>query len=434
MNFSLSCPCHARQVYLHSMVRDAHGRKMSKSLGNVIDPLHVIEGISLEQLHQTLMGGNLDAKEVEKAKAGQKQDFPEGIEECGTDALRFALMAYTSQARDINLDIKRVVAYRYWCNKLWNATKFAMMNIPGEFVPSLPAALDFASMPFCCRWVLSCLSRTADTTIKAMDKFEFSTATTAVYDFWQYRLCDVFIELMKPVMQGRDEAAKRAVQETLWICLDAGLRLLHPFMPFVTEELWQRLPRRADQAGVQSVMLADFPRPEPAWLSQELEDRMKYVEDLVGKIRSLRTQYGLTKQKPHVYVVSSDPARASLVAVTSVEVATLSQCAQVSVVEKAAVPLGCGVQIVDEATAAHMLLKGVLDPALEIQKLEKKGAEVQARREQLAKKMALPNYAEKTPEAVRESDADKLGKMDAELDQVQKAVADMTQLASDMTA
>jgi valyl-tRNA synthetase len=121
-----------KQVYLHSLVRDAHGRKMSKSLGNVIDPVNVIDGITLEELHATLDGGNLDPKEAEKARSGQKADFPDGIEECGTDALRFALVAYTSQGRDINLDIKRVVAYRHWCNKLWNAIRFAMMNLGPE--------------------------------------------------------------------------------------------------------------------------------------------------------------------------------------------------------------------------------------------------------------------------------------------------------------
>ena len=111
------------------MVRDAHGRKMSKSLGNVIDPISVIEGISLEALQKTLEGGNLDPKEIDKAKAGQKADFPDGIEECGTDALRFALVAYTAQGRDVNLDVKRVVGYRHWCNKLWNALRFCMMNL-----------------------------------------------------------------------------------------------------------------------------------------------------------------------------------------------------------------------------------------------------------------------------------------------------------------
>ena len=175
-----------KQVFLHSLVRDAHGRKMSKSLGNVIDPINVIEGITLDGLHGTLLGGNLDAKEVEKAKAGQTADFPDGIEECGTDALRFALVAYTSQGRDINLDIKRVVSYRHWCNKLWNAIRFAMINLggEGEFQPAEEGAVAVAVMPFNCRWILSRLSATTATIVKAMHAYDFSAATSAAYSWW----------------------------------------------------------------------------------------------------------------------------------------------------------------------------------------------------------------------------------------------------------
>lgn len=172
-----------KQVYLHSMVRDAHGRKMSKSLGNVIDPMHVIEGISLEGLHQTLMGGNLEPKEAETAKAGQKTDYPEGIAECGADALRFALISYTSQSGDINLDIKRVVAYRHWCNKLWNAIRFAMLNLPNDFAPS--ANLDVSNYPMACRWVLSRLSHTVQAAIEKFHAYDLGAATQAIYAFWQ---------------------------------------------------------------------------------------------------------------------------------------------------------------------------------------------------------------------------------------------------------
>lgn len=131
------------QVLLHAMVRDAHGRKMSKSLGNVVDPIDVTEGILLEDMHKKLLSGNLDPNEIEKAIAGQKKDFPNGISECGTDAMRFALCAYTSQGRDINLDINRVVGYRHFCNKLWNATKFALMNLGTDYAPLSSADVRF---------------------------------------------------------------------------------------------------------------------------------------------------------------------------------------------------------------------------------------------------------------------------------------------------
>jgi len=407
MGMALTDQVPFKQVYLHSMVRDAHGRKMSKSLGNVIDPIHVIEGISLEGLGETLEGGNLDQKEVAKAKAGQKVDFPDGIEECGTDALRFALCAYTSQARDINLDIKRVVAYRYWCNKLWNAIKFAMLNLDDAFVPQSPESLDVKSLPFACRWVVSRLNAAVSTTVSAMEVYNFSDATTAVYAFWQYEVCDVFIELMKPVMaKGPEaEAEKFATRTTLWLCLDYGLKLLHPFMPFVTEELWQRLPQPAGASVPASIMIADYPKPMDAWKDGAVEAEMAYAQDIVGKIRGLRSDYNLTKQKPHVYIACSSPERAASLTALSAEIATLTTSSAAEVLAHGApAPSSCGIKICDEATTVHMLLKGVLDPEIEIKRLEKKQSELANKAAALQKKMGMPSYEEKTPEHVKEAD------------------------------
>jgi valyl-tRNA synthetase len=239
------------------MVRDAHGRKMSKSLGNVIDPLEVINGVTLEQLHKRLEQGNLDAREVEKAKAGQKADFPDGIAECGADALRFALVAYTAQAVNINLDILRVVGYRQWCNKLWNVIRFAMTNLGSDFVPS--ATIRPSSLPLSCQWILSVLNKAIDKTVKGLESYQFSDATSALHSWWLYELCDVFIEVIKPTMFGNDEAAKKATKDTLWLCLDTGLRMLHPFMPYLTEELWQRLPQQEGSQPKLTICLAEYP-------------------------------------------------------------------------------------------------------------------------------------------------------------------------------
>ena len=270
MGLQLTGKCPFKQVFLHAMVRDAHGRKMSKSLGNVIDPLHVINGISLEALHATLAAGNLDPREASKAKAGQKADFPDGIEarrhrikasharlytlsldapppppslsrlvvhtaygraaaasifhalsralpadapagrarrarvqECGADALRFALCAYTAQGEHINLDMKRVVAYRHWCNKLWNAIKFGMQYLGPPFAPAEHAGAPPAGAPFACRWVLSRLASACAVVNPAFEAYDFATATQAVYAYWQGDVCDTFIELIKPTMRVR---------------------------------------------------------------------------------------------------------------------------------------------------------------------------------------------------------------------------------------
>lgn len=193
----------------------------------------------------------------------------------------------TFQARDINLDIKRVVAYRYWCNKLWNAIKFAMLNLGEAFAPVAPGGLDMKELPFPCRWIISRLNAAVTTTVTAMEAYDFSAATTALYAFWQYELCDVFIELMKPVMAKGGEAAaeKDATRNTLWLCLDHGLKLLHPFMPFVTEELWQRLPQPQSPSAPPSIMVADYPSSIDSWADEAAEGEMSYALDIIGKAR-----------------------------------------------------------------------------------------------------------------------------------------------------
>ncbi|XP_050394719.1 valine--tRNA ligase, partial [Patella vulgata] len=188
-----------KEVYLHAMVRDAHGRKMSKSLGNVIDPLDVIQGITLPELQQRLEDGNLDQKEMEKAKLGQKKDYPSGIPECGTDALRFALVAYTSQGRDINLDVLRVQGYRFFCNKLWNATKFALLSLGEDFKPTECFKLNGKEGEMD-KWILSRLSLAVELCTNGFASYDFPAVTTGCYNFWLYELCDWYLEYMKPII------------------------------------------------------------------------------------------------------------------------------------------------------------------------------------------------------------------------------------------
>jgi valyl-tRNA synthetase len=424
-----------KQVYLHAMVRDAHGRKMSKSLGNVIDPTNVIEGITLEKLHESLMGGNLDPKEVEKAKSGQKIDFPDGIEECGADALRFALVSYTAQGKDINLDIKRVVSYRHWCNKLWNAIRFAMMNLGDDFEPK--SAADFAAvakkLPFACTWILSRLSSATRTISDAMFAYDFSSATSSVYGFWQYELCDIFIELAKPLLNGDDETTKELTKQTLYVCLETGLRLLHPFMPFVTEELWQRLPAQASNMEQddypRSLMIAKYPTPVERWESSEIDANMTYMMSIVNKARSLRSDYGLNREKAELFVTASNPANLELLESIYLEIATLTTSSSVKAVSSSdQVPKGCGVVVLDDTTTIHLSLLGVLDVSKEIAKLEKNLESSIQRLSQLETKTSSDIYIQKTPADIQTADADRVAKLRAEIESLKHHIADFEQL------
>ncbi|KAJ4964063.1 hypothetical protein NE237_024002 [Protea cynaroides] len=412
------------KVYLHPMIRDAHGRKMSKSLGNVVDPLEVINGIQLEGLHKRLEEGNLDPKELVVAKEGQLKDFPNGIPECGADALRFALISYTAQSDKINLDIQRVVGYRQWCNKLWNAIRFAMTKLGTDYVP--PTRLVIESMPFCCKWILSVLNKAISKTVSSLESYEFSDAASAVYSWWQFQLCDVFIEVIKPYFAGADpsfESARSAARDALWICLDNGLRLLHPFMPFVTEELWQRLPQPQGNSSKESIMICEYPSFVKEWSNERIEDEMDVVEHVVRSLRSLLSE--LPPNERHArrpaFVLCRTDAIAEIIQSHDLEISTLASLSSMKVLgENDAVPAGCAVSIVNENLSVYLPLQGAVSAEAELEKLNKKREEIQKQKDKLTQQMNASGY-EKVPARIREDNMAKLNKLMQELEIVEEA-------------
>lgn len=415
------------EVYLHAVVRDAHGRKMSKSLGNVIDPLDVITGITLEGLHAQLLDSNLDPVEVEKAKQGQKADYPNGIPECGTDALRFALCAYTSQGRDINLDVNRILGYRHFCNKLWNAVKFAMKTLGDNFVPTERAQLC-GKESVADRWILSRLSAAVGLCDDGFKAYDFPAITTAIYNFWLYELCDVYLESVKPVVARAEEDGSSeqvlVCRQTLYTCLEVALRLLSPLMPFVTEELYQRLPRRRPQHDPPSVCVTAYPdSQEFCWHSEEVDREMDFVMTVVKTIRSLRADYNLTKTRADCYLQCIDSATVSLVEKYSLQIQTLSYSqAVLPVPASEAVPGGCAVAIASDRCTVNLMLKGLIDVEKEVAKLMTKKADLEKQMEKIKEKMAKSDYKDKVPAKVQEQDTEKLRQSQTELEKVKEAV------------
>lgn len=400
------------KVYLHPMIRDAHGRKMSKSLGNVIDPLEVINGVALKDLHKRLEEGNLDPTELETAKEGQAKDFPNGIPECGTDALRFALVSYTAQSDKINLDIQRVVGYRQWCNKLWNAIRFAMSKLGDDYIP--PAKIVPAAMPFSCKWILSVLNKAISKTVASLDSYEFSDAATAVYSWWLSQLCDVFIEVIKPYFTDNYPAyasARRFAQDTLWLCLDNGLRLLHPFMPFITEELWQRLPSKIDFTRKESIMICEYPSLVECWTNEDVELEMNIVESLVKSLRVLRSQ--LPPNERHERRAAFIRCRTNDACETiknhELEIATLATLSSLDVIsERDAAPVGCILEVINENFSVHLKLRGSINVDAERDKIKKKMEDIQTQCDGLQKKTSAPGYREKVPANIRGNNEAKL--------------------------
>ncbi|XP_050307402.1 valine--tRNA ligase [Anthonomus grandis grandis] len=409
-----------KDVYLHPIIRDAHGRKMSKSLGNVIDPMDVISGISLEDLHKQLYDSNLDPKEIDRAKAGQKQDYPEGIPECGTDALRFALCAMCS-GRDINLDILRIQGYRFFCNKIWNATRFALTYFASDFVA--PENLDLAGTESQMDlWMLSRAGSAVKNVNNGFENYDFVLATTAIYNLWLYDLCDVYLEYLKPVFFGSDETAKKAAMVTLYRALHIGLRLLSPFMPFITEELYQRLPRPKKVAEeIPSIHVEHFPKEEETYFNAEVERDVDFIQKVAKAIRSARSDYNLpNKTKTEAYLHTPDIPTSATLKKYSSALETLAYCSKTPVNEPS--PEGCTILTVSDKCEVHLLLKGLIEPAKEIQKIQKKVEFLQTTQKKLEQAMAVADYATKVPAEVQLSNSEKLTQTTTELARLDTAL------------
>ncbi|XP_039752970.1 valine--tRNA ligase isoform X2 [Pararge aegeria] len=404
-----------KEIYLHPMVRDAHGRKMSKSLGNVIDPVDVVRGITLEQLHAQLLESNLDPREIEKAKQGQKQDYPNGIPECGTDALRFALCAMT-QGRDLNLDIQRVQGYRFFCNKLWNAAKFALMYFPADtsykvHEPTLPPGLSSVD-----RWMLSKLALAVQKVNQGFQNYEFPSATTHCYNLWLYDLCDVYLEYLKPVFAQGSEDQKSAARRTLYTTLEYGLKLLSPFMPFITEELYQRLPRQ--DTSCPSICIAEYPtESDTPWRSEDLEANVETALKIVHLIRSTRSEYNLTnKQKTTAHLVTSGD---------QLEIRELFHKLQSlanSELSEEHPPSGCSILTVSDKIEVHLVLKGLIDPQKEITKLDKKKETLSQTINKLQQAISAEDYTTKVPVEVQKLNSEKLTQSQGEMERLQAAI------------
>jgi valyl-tRNA synthetase len=295
-----------KTVFLHAMVRDKHGEKMSKTKGNVVDPLHLIHGARPAEI-----------PEDERAPYRMLfEDFPEGVAPQGADALRLTLAVYAAQGRDVRLDVKRVEGYRAFLNKLWNASKFSLMHLrPAEGAGWEPKPLDVGSQRLspADRWILGRLQAVTQEVQAALDGFQLNEAAQALYRFVWNELCDWYIELSKPVLYGGAEAAELdgdqdAARTTLAHVLEQTLRLLHPITPYVTEEIWQVLPKAGAQPA--SLCVAAWPQVrEEHRFAQETAD-MELAIALISQLRTIRSETGVkpSAQIPVLWLLSDDPA------------------------------------------------------------------------------------------------------------------------------
>eukprot|EP01127_Copromyxa_protea_P024789 TRINITY_DN996_c0_g1_i2.p1 TRINITY_DN996_c0_g1~~TRINITY_DN996_c0_g1_i2.p1 ORF type:complete len:704 (-),score=234.47 TRINITY_DN996_c0_g1_i2:36-2147(-) len=414
------------EVLLHSLVRDKNGKKMSKTSGNVIDPIDVIEGITLEELHETIRKGNLRKDKQEEAIKTQKKDFPKGISECGTDALRFALCAYTAQGKDINLDVARVEGYRAFCNKIWQATKLGFMFLGASFVP----AVDNKTKPegLYDQWILAKLAKTIKDVTESWTTYDFSSATSAIHSFFLYSFCDIYLEAVKATMfspEGQNEEQKAMHRETVYTVLEESFRLLHPFMPYLSEELWQRLPRRPSSVPAQkTISYTNYPLPSTSehWENASAVEDVEFLNSLNAKLRSACATYGIIKKKTAtVTTVVTDQARHKLITSQLSTIVALSFLKELIVLETEVIPSEAATEIVDATCTLYIHLQGI-DAKKELVKLDKSKANLTKQIEALTKKQQDERFIEKAPENVKIQIAENLAQFTLELAGVQRAI------------
>ena len=418
------------EVYCHSLIRDAEGRKMSKSLGNVIDPLDIIRGITLDDLHKTLYTGNIDASEIERAKSYQKSAFPKGIEECGADALRFTLVNYTTGGGDIAFDVREIEAKRRFCNKIYQATNFALGRLGEGFSPDATLT-DNTSRSLAEKWILHRLNFVAKEVNHAIEKRDFSVSAGTLYQYWFTQLCDTFIENSKYILTPEaPEDERKSAQQTLYTAIEGGLLLMHPLMPFVTEHLWQKLPRRKGDT-TESIMIAKYPEFTKELDAPEEAEKYEFIMDIASGVRSLLAQYGFKEPGDLIVQTYSESAfKTCSEEKKSIKSLGGKYAGEIEILPPAAdslPPAGCALQSINAEAAVYLKIVGRIDIADELKKREKSIDDAKARADKSRKIMSGVGW-EKANEGTRKKEQEKLQDAESEVNRLEEAVKDLERL------
>ncbi|KAK3588285.1 hypothetical protein CHS0354_009300 [Potamilus streckersoni] len=383
------------QVLFHGILRDAHGRKMSKSLGNVVDPMDVINGILLEDLQKKLHCSNLDEAEIKKAKEGQRHDFPDGIPECGADALRFTLCSYDFKSAEINMDINHVQSNRHFCNKIWQGYNFVASKLEG-FTPS-PIFMPCGSESPVDMWILSRLSHMIESCDQYFKSHDLHFVTKALRNFWIGEFCDMYVECIKPVFLSEREEMKNSTRELLHFCVDTYLRALSPFMPFLSEELFQRLTPRGDN-WPESICVSTYPDPKKyIWNDPVIDLEVSLVKEICTGALSLMEDYQLKKGTADVCVCVSDKKWLQILPKHIDQLRILSRAKSVTVHQVLdTIQDGVAISIIRPEIQVQIELKGLVDPQKELEKFHKKLQKEEETLVSLVKKTETKKFQEHT--------------------------------------
>ncbi|PJG42766.1 valyl-tRNA synthetase [Acinetobacter tandoii] len=414
-----------KTVYVHGLVRDGEGQKMSKSKGNVLDPLDLIDGVDLETLVQKRTTGLMNPKQAAKIEKSTRKEFPEGIQAYGTDAVRFTFCALANTGRDIKFDMKRVEGYRNFCNKIWNATRFVLMNVEGQTVGQT-ARPDLWELPE--QWIISRLQKAEAAVQQAFATYRLDLAAQAIYDFIWNEYCDWYVELTKPVLNDAEvsEERKAEVRRVLLAVMEASLRLAHPIMPYLTEEIWQTL---APMLGIQgeTIMTAAYPVPAQEKINEQAEADMQWLQGLIGAVRNIRGEMGLGNARL-LPVLLQNTTEAEKAQITRIEALfkALAKVESITFLADAEQPPLSSSSVVGHVSV-FVPMKGLIDPKAELGRLQKDLDKVQKQHDQIATKLGNEGFVAKAPAAVVEGEKAKLAEF---ADQLAKIKANMEQIAA----
>lgn len=402
-----------KTVYVHGLVRDSQGHKMSKSKGNVLDPLDIVDGITLDELLAKRTSGMMQPKLAEKIAKQTRAEFPDGIASYGTDALRFTFCSLASTGRDIKFDMGRVEGYRNFCNKLWNATNFVLENTDGKDCGAHGEAVDLSPVD---RWILSALQRTTQDVTRHLDQFRFDLAAQSLYEFIWDEYCAWYLELVKPVLWDENAPLERqrGTRRTLVQVLEAILRLAHPMIPFITEEIWQRINTLAGKSG-DTLMLQPWPDVDENQLDAAAESDIEWVKQLMLGVRQIRGEMKISMAKRIDVVLvnanADDQRRLSAFEPLLAKLAKLESVRLLAAGEEA--PLAATTLVGEMEVLVPMA--GLIDKDAELARLDKELARLQGEVARVGGKLANEGFVAKAPEAVLEKERAKLAEAEQAL-------------------
>ncbi|MGL6054434.1 MAG: valine--tRNA ligase [Vibrio metschnikovii] len=394
-----------KTVYVTGLIRDENGDKMSKSKGNVLDPIDMIDGIDLESLVEKRCGNMMQPQLAAKIEKNTRKTFENGIEPYGTDALRFTLAAMASTGRDINWDMKRLEGYRNFCNKLWNASRYVLMNTEAQDCGFTAGEIEYSLAD---KWIESQFELAAKEFNNHINNFRLDMAANTLYEFIWNQFCDWYLELTKPILWKGSEAQQRGTRRTLITVLEKTLRLAHPVIPYITETIWQSIKPLVDGVEGETIMLQALPQYNPENFNQQALDDIEWVKAFITSIRNLRAEYDINPGKPlSVMLKVASEEDAARVEANKPVLISLAKLESVRVIESNEVTPACATALVGKSELM-IPMAGLIDKQAELERLAKEIAKTEGEIKRIEGKLSNQGFVAKAPEAVVAVERDKL--------------------------